>query len=287
MARSTRALVGFAVALALGAPTFAHAQAHSRTSGSSSSGASSSGSSGSSGSTAPSMPAPPPQAHARTAPAGSRTGSTAHARPATSSHPSSSTAVRGRSPAGATNMPVYARDRNGRPVVGTAVPRRSINTGSRTSVIVGPAGWWYPWYGPGLSWNLGYVGYDPWLYGSTSWIYGRYGLWYDPWGYSGYGYGYGSPYPYAPYAGSEERYAETGELTGSLRLKVKPDTAKVYVDGALMGTASEFAGLFHHLELPAGAHELQFRADGYEPYTVDITVAAGKTMTERISLKKK
>jgi PEGA domain len=284
MARSTRTLIGFAVALALGAPPLAHAQAVPRNGGSSSAGSSGSGAS-SSGSSAPATPAPPPppQAHVRTAPAGSRTAGTAHARPVTGS--GSPATVVGRSPSG---MPVYARSRDGRPVVGTAVPRSTVNTGRPSSVIVGPVSWWYPWYAPGFNWGLGYVGYDPWLYGSTSWIYGRYGLWYDPWGYNGYGYGYGYPYPsYAPYAGGEQQYAEAGELTGSLRLKVKPETAKVYVDGALMGTAGEFDGLFHHLELAAGAHELQFRADGYQTYTMDVTVAAGKTKTERISLRKK
>jgi PEGA domain len=168
-----------------------------------------------------------------------------------------------------------------------AIPRPNNGTNQRSS-LYGPWGWWYPWYTPGL--GLGYVTYDPWLYGSTSWIYGRYGLWYDPFGYYYPGYGY--PYSYAPYApyepyGTEEASGQVGQPTGSLRLKVKPETAKVYVDGALMGTADEFGGLFHHLELEAGAHELELRADGYQTYTVDVTVVAGKTMTERISLTKK
>ncbi len=75
--------------------------------------------------------------------------------------------------------------------------------------------------------------------------------------------------------------------TGSLRLRVDPKGAKVYIDGALAGVASDFDGLTHHLDVDAGSHQIEFRADGYEPYTASIVVPAGKTLTERASLKKK
>ena len=39
----------------------------------------------------------------------------------------------------------------------------------------GPWGGWYPWCYVGFGWGLGFVDYDPWFYGATSWYWGRYG----------------------------------------------------------------------------------------------------------------
>ena len=77
-----------------------------------------------------------------------------------------------------------------------------------------------------------------------------------------------------------------GTATGSVRLKATPDTAMVYIDGALVGTAADFDGLTHHLQLGGGAHKIELRADGYASYAGEINVAAGKTTTERVTLKK-
>ena len=67
--------------------------------------------------------------------------------------------------------------------------------------------------------------------------------------------------------------ASTTHVTGSIRLKVSPDTAKVYIDGVLAGTASEFDGLVsHHLTLEGGSHQFELRADGYETHHATVTV---------------
>jgi hypothetical protein len=58
------------------------------------------------------------------------------------------------------------------------------------------------------------------------------------------------------------------------------------VDGALVGTVDEFDGLGHHLEIEAGRHQIELRADGYESYSSEIAVQAGRTVTERATLKK-
>jgi hypothetical protein len=148
--------------------------------------------------------------------------------------------------------------------------------------LYGPWGRWYPWYPSGFGWNLGFVTYNPWRYGATRWSWGRYGPWYDPYGYYPYydDYYYGGGYSRAE---AEERKPETG----SLRLKVNPSFAKVYIDGALVGVVDDFNGLRHHLELEPGTHQLELRADGYDTFIGEITVEPGKTITERISLKKK
>ena len=169
---------------------------------------------------------------------------------------------------------------------GSAVPRE-FDGDPISFPFYGPWGSYYPWFGTGFGYGLGYVTYNPWHYGATAWIWGRYGMWYDPFAYA---------YPYDPfwyggggggggsYQVEEERAPE--RRTGSVRLRVDPREAKVYIDGALVGIVDEFDGLSGHLDLDAGPHELELRAEGYVPYTGTLNVPAGKTVTERVKLKK-
>jgi hypothetical protein len=193
---------------------------------------------------------------------------------------------------------VVGRDRNGRPIVGTAMARPAAGGGggSFSSVIsvplFSPFGW-SPWYYQnGFNWNLGYAGFDPFGYGGSRWFYGRYGLWYDPFMY--YPYDPYTPYWYGPTSYSTGSIESTTRdraplkrVTGSVRLRVSPPSAKVYVDGTLMGTVDDFDGLTHHLDIQPGSHSVEFRADGYETHVTTIRVVAGQTVTERASLKKK
>ncbi len=202
---------------------------------------------------------------------------------------------------GANDTPTYvgagSRDRNGRSITNTAVrrtPSPLVNVGSNWLGNAGypfsPWGRWYPWYTGG--WGYGYVTMDPWRYGSTRWIFGRYGLWwygptpyydpwYDPWygGYSSFGYGgYGG--------GHSSRDDEPRRESGSIRLRVNPNNAKVYIDGVLQGTVDDFNGFSGGLDVSAGAHQLEIRADGYVTLKDEIVVDAGKTQTYRGALKK-
>jgi hypothetical protein len=184
------------------------------------------------------------------------------------------------------------RDRGNRAVLGQAVPR-PIYAGSPLPVhhIYYP---YYPWssyysrygyYGYGYNYAFGYP---------CGWSYGC-GSWYNPFWYGGYGY----PYGYGGYdsydqddrnyssSSSSNSFEEPERRMGSIRIKAKPASAKVYIDGTLVGIVDDFDGLTNHLELEAGAHEMEVRADGYITLVKDITVKAGQTSTERISLKKK
>jgi hypothetical protein len=156
--------------------------------------------------------------------------------------------------------------------------------------IFGPWGRYFPWYSTGFGWDYGFVQFNPYL-DSAGLLWGP---WYDPFYYdpfNPFGYGYNA-FRYGGYYDSRtNRVASAPEpvthVTGSIRLKVSPGTAQVYIDGVLAGTASEFDGLFgHHLVLESGSHQLELRADGYETLHETLTVDAGKTLTERLSLKK-
>ncbi len=296
MAKSMRRALLLLLMAAIGLPALAFAQAVPRGSGGSSS-APSGGSGGESESYTPPPPPPPPPS--RIAPEGARVGSAVPRgqAPPPSSVPSSSGVTSqpqgtrvgpdgAVQPYGGANDP-RSRDRGNRFAIGQAVPRQP-----GTSLTYPQNG--FPWYGSGLNWGLGYYTYSPFLYGSA---WGRYGFWYNPYDpydlYSPYApYGESNPWLYGAYSG----YAPSAPAsrtptvvqppTGSLRLRIKPAGAKVYLDGTLMGTVDQFNGLTTHLAATAGSHELAFRADGYATLTMTVTVEEGKTITERGSLKR-
>src|SRR5262245_41477298 len=143
------------------------------------------------------------------------------------------------------------RSRDGRTTVGRAVPRPVTAIGGGTTVIVSGGGYggYYPWgYG-----GLGFYGYyDPW--------------WYDPYPpvYSGGGYDY----------------------DGSLRLKVKPRDASVYVDGYYAGHVDNFDGVFQSLKVESGPHRVEIRLDGYEPLSFDVRIDPDRKTTYEGELRK-
>ncbi|HVZ19692.1 MAG TPA: hypothetical protein VG871_01445, partial [Vicinamibacterales bacterium] len=132
------------------------------------------------------------------------------------------------------------RERGNQAVRGYAQPRTGYPGGGSNNVIIWPS-WYYPYYGA-------YFGYSSYPYYG---YWNRYG-WYDPFLFDPFGYGYygAVPYYYPPSVTYSTRY-ETRERTstGSIRFKVNPKSAKVYIDGALAGTVDEFDGLSDHLEL--------------------------------------
>jgi hypothetical protein len=142
----------------------------------------------------------------------------------------------------------------------------------------GPWGGWYPWYYSGFGWGMSFY-YDPWFYGPTTWYWGRYGMWYDPSAY------FADPYMAGGYSGGSSGSSKNVE-SGSLRIKANVGEAQVFVDGALAGKVDEFDGLKDHLEVDAGKHTIELRADGYSTATADIVVSSGKTRTIRLELKK-
>ena len=75
-----------------------------------------------------------------------------------------------------------------------------------------------------------------------------------------------------------------GAPLGGLQLDIDPRRAQVFVDGTYAGLVEEFSGYFHHLELPAGPHDISVVASGYEPLSFQVIVSPGATMTQRATL---
>jgi hypothetical protein len=75
-----------------------------------------------------------------------------------------------------------------------------------------------------------------------------------------------------------------GAPVGGLQLDIDPRRAQVFVDGSYAGVVEEFSGYFHHLELPAGAHDISIVETGYEPLSFHVIVSPGATLTQRATL---
>ncbi len=172
---------------------------------------------------------------------------------------------RGRRPQDGGAVPWYSRPRGGNPAIGQPGER----TGGGYYPPASGGGGWYPGYYP--------PGYYPggW-WNSYGWYgYGALGLgyfYYDPywWGYGAPGYGY-----YGSYGG----YGGGYEATGSLRLKIKPSDAHVFVDGYFAGTVDDFDGLFQRLKLRPGAHKIEVSAPGFAPLIFDVDIRLNDTVT--------
>lgn len=184
-------------------------------------------------------------------------------------------------------VPPYSRPRNGSTVQGTAVERTTpIDRGRRVfypgvfsypgSIYYDPyysygrgrySSFWSPY---GYGYGFGYFAYDPFLFGA------------DPaYGYGGYGYGGGYDDPQMSGYGYGRSYE-----TGSVRLKVKPNNAQVFIDGYYVGLVDSFDGVFQRLGIESGAHKVEIKAEGYEPVQFEVMVTPGETVTYKGELKR-
>jgi hypothetical protein len=75
-----------------------------------------------------------------------------------------------------------------------------------------------------------------------------------------------------------------GAPVGGVQLDIDPRRAQVFVDGTYAGLVEDFSGYFHHLELPAGPHDISIVASGYEPLSFHVIVSPGATLTQRGAL---
>jgi hypothetical protein len=178
------------------------------------------------------------------------------------------------------------------PAVGHSAPRGPVAGGSRA---VNPGryyggGYLRPRYiTPRI---LGFSPYRPYYYpyrpGITLGFYAGFGYPY-PYGYYGYPYGY--PYASDPYYGSAYGYgysmppagyvsARPGAVYGGVRIEGAPKDAQVFADGYYVGLVEDFDGPVRHLNLEAGAHQIEIRpVNGEQPIAFDVNVQGGQTIS--------
>ena len=137
--------------------------------------------------------------------------------------------------------------------------------------------YYYPYYRPGISFGFG--------------VYGGYG--YYPYGYPYYyGYPYAYPYGYA-YPGYGYAYpppagydVSAGAVAyGGLKIQGAPRDAQVFVDGYYAGIVDDFDGALQHLNLQAGPHKVEIRAQGRPPVQFDVDIQPGQTVTYHAEMK--
>jgi len=152
------------------------------------------------------------------------------------------------------------RQRGSAPVSGRAVPRTG-QSGGGGPITIGFGGF-YPW---GYASGAGIGIYDG-FYG------GFYGA-YDPW------------YGFAPIYAPSSSYGH--DESGSIRLRVKPSNADVYVDGYYAGVVDDFDGPFQRLHLEPGPHHVEIRAADFTTLSVDVWITEGLTINYRGELGNK
>jgi len=105
------------------------------------------------------------------------------------------------------------------------------------------------------------------------------GYWYYPWGIGAWGFGwhYYDPYWWGGYYGGGG-YTYVYTNIGSLRLKVKPREAQVFVDGYYVGVVDDFDGAFQRLQLEQGPHRVEIRLPGFETLSFDVRVLVDHTI---------
>ncbi len=69
------------------------------------------------------------------------------------------------------------------------------------------------------------------------------------------------------------------DVTGAVRLKVKPEDASVYVDGYYVGLVDDFDGAFQRLRLEPGQHHMEVRLPDYDDLSFDVLIQPGQTTT--------
>jgi hypothetical protein len=167
-----------------------------------------------------------------------------------------------------------------------AVPRGGSSSGG--GYARHPGGGTGRYYSHGHYYGHGYYGhghgYYPYYYGGYYYpyfsFYGGYYPYYDGYypysGGGGYSYDYSSPYD-GPYYGAG---------TGAVRLIVEPDNTKVYVDGYYSGVVDDYDGLFQHLDLPMGRHEIILKLEGYQTQHLKVYVTSDETLKVHYTMEK-
>ena len=73
-------------------------------------------------------------------------------------------------------------------------------------------------------------------------------------------------------------YDQQPPLFGGVRLRVDPKDAQVFVDGLFVGTVDDFDG-GKGLPLESGPQNIEIRADGYQPLTIQVRILPDETIT--------
>jgi PEGA domain len=79
--------------------------------------------------------------------------------------------------------------------------------------------------------------------------------------------------------------AEYSQVTAEIKIKVAPDRAAVFVDGAYAGTAHEFGGIGRAMLVAPGKHHIKIDLPGYRTFDTDVNLLPRQKVTIKTKLE--
>lgn len=79
--------------------------------------------------------------------------------------------------------------------------------------------------------------------------------------------------------------ATAPDVTATLKLKIKPDRAAVFLDEKYVGHAAEFGGRFRSMKISPGKHRVRVELPGYRTFDTEVNLLADQTTEVKTELK--
>jgi hypothetical protein len=76
------------------------------------------------------------------------------------------------------------------------------------------------------------------------------------------------------------------DVTATLKLKVQPDRAAVFLDDKFVGHAGEFGGAFRSMLISPGKHRIKVELPGYQTFETEVNLLAGQKSEVKTELVK-
>ena len=87
-----------------------------------------------------------------------------------------------------------------------------------------------------------------------------------------------------PVTMQKDSRAKSSAIKSQIKLKVKPDRAAVFLDGAFAGTVREFNGWGQAMLVNPGRHHLKIDLTGYVPFDTDVNLLPYQKITIETNL---
>jgi PEGA domain-containing protein len=80
--------------------------------------------------------------------------------------------------------------------------------------------------------------------------------------------------------------ASAPDITATLKLKVQPDRAAVFLDDKFVGHAGDFGGAFRSMLISPGKHRIKVELPGYRTFETEVNLLAGQKSEVKTELVK-
>jgi PEGA domain len=78
--------------------------------------------------------------------------------------------------------------------------------------------------------------------------------------------------------------ATAPDVTATLKLKIKPDRAAVFLDEKYVGHAGDFGGAFKSMKISPGKHRVRVELPGYRTFDTEVNLLADQTTEVKTEL---